>query len=69
MEQVELAKILLELGQSHLFEHWAEPGVDDNEKKAFFDQAFSFSFLTFDFLFVFLTCRVLWGNCFFLSLQ
>lgn len=37
-EQVELVKILLEMGQSHLFEHWAEPGVDDNEKKAFFDQ-------------------------------
>lgn len=37
-EQIELAKTLLELGQSHLFEHWAEPGVDDEEKKAFFDQ-------------------------------
>ncbi|KAM1726590.1 hypothetical protein ACFX12_017342 [Malus domestica] len=37
-EQIELAKILLETGQGHLFEHWAEPGVDDEEKKAFFDQ-------------------------------
>ncbi|KAM5548924.1 hypothetical protein ABKV19_000370 [Rosa sericea] len=37
-EQVELAKVLVEMGQSHLFEHWAEPGVDDEEKKAFFDQ-------------------------------
>lgn len=37
-EQVELAKMLMEMGQSHLFEQWAEPGVDDNEKKAFFDQ-------------------------------
>ncbi|ONI34576.1 hypothetical protein PRUPE_1G488700 [Prunus persica] len=37
-EQIELAKILLETGQSHLFEHWTEPGVDDEEKKAFFDQ-------------------------------
>ncbi|XP_024019089.1 UDP-sugar pyrophosphorylase, partial [Morus notabilis] len=37
-EQIELAKTLLELGQSHLFEHWAEPGVEDEEKKAFFDQ-------------------------------
>ncbi|EXB28448.1 UDP-sugar pyrophospharylase [Morus notabilis] len=36
--QIELAKTLLELGQSHLFEHWAEPGVEDEEKKAFFDQ-------------------------------
>ncbi|KAM6543980.1 hypothetical protein CsatB_008427 [Cannabis sativa] len=36
--QVELAKTLLELGQTHLFKHWAEPGVDDDEKRAFFDQ-------------------------------
>ncbi|XP_060967160.1 UDP-sugar pyrophosphorylase-like [Cannabis sativa] len=36
--QVEIAKTLLELGQSHLFEHWAEPGVDDDEKRALFDQ-------------------------------
>lgn len=40
-------KILLEMGQSHLFEHWAEPGVDDNEKKAFFDQVFFFLFFIF----------------------
>jgi hypothetical protein len=38
--QVELAKMLVEKGQSHLFEHWPEPGVDDDEKKAFFDQVF-----------------------------
>lgn len=37
-QQVELAKMLVEEGQSHLFEHWPEPGVDDDEKKAFFDQ-------------------------------
>ncbi|KAJ0026401.1 hypothetical protein Pint_08084 [Pistacia integerrima] len=37
-EQIELAKMLTEMGQSHLFEQWAEPGVDDEEKKAFFDQ-------------------------------
>ncbi|GMN45511.1 hypothetical protein TIFTF001_014701 [Ficus carica] len=37
-QQIELAKKLLELGQSHLFEHWAEPGVEDEEKKAFFNQ-------------------------------
>ncbi|KAM7514790.1 hypothetical protein LguiA_004373 [Lonicera macranthoides] len=36
--QIELAKMLLEMGQSHLFEHWPEPGVDDDEKKGFFDQ-------------------------------
>lgn len=40
--QIELAKVLLEMGQSHLFEHWAEPGVDDEEKKAFFDQVWCF---------------------------
>ncbi|KAK6939932.1 UDPGP family [Dillenia turbinata] len=37
-EQIELAKMLLEMGQSHLFQHWPEPGVDDDEKKSFFDQ-------------------------------
>ncbi|GLT84928.1 hypothetical protein SLE2022_031360 [Rubroshorea leprosula] len=37
-DQVELAKMLLEMEQSHLFEHWPEPGVDDEEKKAFFPQ-------------------------------
>lgn len=36
--QIELAKMLMEMGQSHLFEQWAEPGVDVEEKKAFFDQ-------------------------------
>ncbi|KAG5525132.1 hypothetical protein RHGRI_031715 [Rhododendron griersonianum] len=30
--------MLLEMGQSHLFEHWPEPGVDDEQKRAFFDQ-------------------------------
>ncbi|XVE95564.1 hypothetical protein REPUB_Repub02eG0108900 [Reevesia pubescens] len=37
-DQIELAKMLLEMGQSHLFEHWAEPGVEDDQKKAFFAQ-------------------------------
>ncbi|GFY85572.1 UDP-sugar pyrophosphorylase [Actinidia rufa] len=37
-DQIELAKMLLEMGQSHLFEHWPEPGVDDDEKKAFLNQ-------------------------------
>ncbi|KAL0360291.1 UNVERIFIED_CONTAM: UDP-sugar pyrophosphorylase [Sesamum radiatum] len=37
-QQVELAKMLLEMNQSHLFEHWPEPGVEDDEKRAFFDQ-------------------------------
>ncbi|KAA8538392.1 hypothetical protein F0562_028062 [Nyssa sinensis] len=37
-DQIELAKMLLEMGQSHLFEHWPEPGVDDDEKRGFFDQ-------------------------------
>ncbi|KAK9096213.1 hypothetical protein Sjap_021710 [Stephania japonica] len=38
-EQVRLAQMLLDMGQSHLFEHWPEPGVDDEEKKSFFNQA------------------------------
>lgn len=37
-KQVELAKMLIEMGQNHLFEHWPELGVDDDEKRAFFDQ-------------------------------
>ncbi|GAA0141033.1 hypothetical protein LIER_02270 [Lithospermum erythrorhizon] len=37
-KQVELAKDLVEMGQSHLFEHWSEPGVDDDEKRLFLDQ-------------------------------
>ncbi|XP_021910797.1 UDP-sugar pyrophosphorylase-like, partial [Carica papaya] len=37
-QQIEFAKMLLEMGQSHLFQHWADPGVEDGEKKAFFDQ-------------------------------
>ncbi|XP_051208118.1 UDP-sugar pyrophosphorylase [Lolium perenne] len=37
-DQVELAKMLLNEGQGHLFEHWPEPGVDDDKKKSFFDQ-------------------------------
>ncbi|KAM3742796.1 hypothetical protein ACB098_07G094800 [Castanea mollissima] len=31
--QIELAKMLLETRQTHMFEHWAEPGVEDDEKK------------------------------------
>ncbi|XP_022768068.1 UDP-sugar pyrophosphorylase-like isoform X4 [Durio zibethinus] len=37
-DQIELAKMLSEMGQSHLFQHWAEPGVEDDQKKAFFAQ-------------------------------
>lgn len=37
-QQVELAKMLIELEQSHMFEQWPEPGVEDDEKRAFFDQ-------------------------------
>ncbi|KAL3504295.1 hypothetical protein ACH5RR_034136 [Cinchona calisaya] len=37
-QQVELAKTLMEMEQSHLFEQWPEPGIDDDEKRAFFDQ-------------------------------
>ncbi|AQK81127.1 UDP-sugar pyrophosphorylase [Zea mays] len=37
-DEVELAKMLLNEGQIHLFEHWPEPGVDDDNKRGFFDQ-------------------------------
>ncbi|XWS25075.1 hypothetical protein CRYUN_Cryun27aG0039900 [Craigia yunnanensis] len=37
-DQIELVKLLLEMGQSDLFLHWAEPGVEDDQKKAFFAQ-------------------------------
>ncbi|KAF9609736.1 hypothetical protein IFM89_018184 [Coptis chinensis] len=37
-DQIELAKVLVEIGQTHLFEHWTQPGIDDEEKKGFFDQ-------------------------------
>lgn len=40
--QIELARMLLGMGQSHLFEHWAQPGVDDEEKKGFFEQVRGF---------------------------
>jgi UDP-sugar pyrophosphorylase len=30
--------MLLNEGQMHLFEHWPEPGVDNDKKKSFFDQ-------------------------------
>ncbi|GAB4862109.1 hypothetical protein Ancab_037361 [Ancistrocladus abbreviatus] len=36
--QVELAKMLVEMGQSHVFQHWPEPGVDDDQKQGFLDQ-------------------------------
>lgn len=45
--QMELAKMLVEKGQNHLFEHWPEPGTDDDDKKAFFDQVSFISFLIF----------------------
>ncbi|XP_020108847.1 UDP-sugar pyrophosphorylase isoform X1 [Ananas comosus] len=37
-DQIELAKILLNEGQSHLFNHWPDPGAEDEKKKGFFDQ-------------------------------
>ncbi|XP_058753226.1 UDP-sugar pyrophospharylase-like [Vicia villosa] len=37
-QQQELVKMLLNNGQDHLFRDWPGPGVDDDEKKAFFDQ-------------------------------
>ncbi|KAL2894012.1 UDP-sugar pyrophosphorylase [Bienertia sinuspersici] len=35
---VDLAKMLVRNGQIHLFDHWPQPGVDDDQKVAFFDQ-------------------------------
>ncbi|CAH2070860.1 unnamed protein product [Thlaspi arvense] len=37
-DQIELAKILIENGQTHLFLHWPELGVSDKEKLSFFEQ-------------------------------
>ncbi|KAL8198015.1 hypothetical protein R6Q57_029934 [Mikania cordata] len=37
-DQVKLVKMLLEMGQEHLFEDWPDPGVDDDEKKCLIDQ-------------------------------
>ncbi|KAJ9673517.1 hypothetical protein PVL29_023218 [Vitis rotundifolia] len=37
-DQIELARMLVEAGQSHLFQSWAEPGVEDEEKRGFFEQ-------------------------------
>lgn len=33
--------MLLDLNQAHLFEHWPGPGVDDDDKRAFFEQVIS----------------------------
>jgi hypothetical protein len=72
MWQIELARMLLEMGQSHLFEHWAEPGVDEEEKKGFFEQV-RFFFFFFSGLFMVLEFWIglygdfafLCGICFF----
>ncbi|XP_050226244.1 UDP-sugar pyrophosphorylase-like [Mercurialis annua] len=37
-DQIKLAKMLMEMRQDHLFEHWSEPGVDDEQKKSLFQQ-------------------------------
>ncbi|KAL3638864.1 hypothetical protein CASFOL_016771 [Castilleja foliolosa] len=37
-QQVELAKMLLEMKQTHLFQHWPEPGIEDDGKREFFEQ-------------------------------
>ncbi|CAH2061005.1 unnamed protein product [Thlaspi arvense] len=37
-DKIELAKILVENGQTYLFLHWPEPGVSDKEKLSFFEQ-------------------------------
>lgn len=52
--QGELVKMLVEMGQSHLFQHWPEPGVDDDQKIAFVDQV---NLLVSLFLFVYSDAR------------
>ncbi|KAI3716552.1 hypothetical protein L1987_67507 [Smallanthus sonchifolius] len=37
-DEVELAKMLIEMEQGHLFEDWPDPGVDDDEKISFISQ-------------------------------
>lgn len=37
-EERQLGQMLLDLGQRHLFDHWAPPGQDDDKKHAFFRQ-------------------------------
>ncbi|KAL0917482.1 hypothetical protein M5K25_012546 [Dendrobium thyrsiflorum] len=37
-DQIDLAKMLLHEGQSHLFANWAEQGVEDEKKTCFFNQ-------------------------------
>ncbi|KAI3967380.1 hypothetical protein MKX01_040706 [Papaver californicum] len=37
--QIKLGKMLVEIGQTHLFHHWSQPGSDDDQEKiSFFDQ-------------------------------
>lgn len=44
--------MLVEIEQNHLFEHWPEQGVDDDEKRAFFDQVLGFCCVFFFFSFI-----------------
>eukprot|EP00252_Welwitschia_mirabilis_P014024 TRINITY_DN31047_c0_g1_i1.p1 TRINITY_DN31047_c0_g1~~TRINITY_DN31047_c0_g1_i1.p1 ORF type:complete len:631 (+),score=128.57 TRINITY_DN31047_c0_g1_i1:247-2139(+) len=37
-DQVQLARMLIEEGQEHLFAHWPELGIDDEKKRDFFEQ-------------------------------
>ncbi|KAL9250610.1 UDP-sugar pyrophosphorylase-like protein [Drosera capensis] len=37
-DHVKLEEMLVEMGQSHVFEHWPELGFHDEEKRGFFDQ-------------------------------
>lgn len=44
--QVKLAQMLVEMGQTHLFQHWPDAGVDDDLKRSFFEQVInSFRYL------------------------
>lgn len=48
--QIVLAKMLLDEGQKHLFDHWPEPGVDDTRKKSFLHQVSIFFMYSFGLL-------------------
>ena len=37
-EEIKLANLLIQIGQSHLFQEWDQPGLNDNSKHQFFSQ-------------------------------
>ena len=37
-EELKFANLLIQIGQSHLFQDWDPPGINDNSKHQFFIQ-------------------------------